>query len=130
MPLAPDFLSDTAAIVLGKTLDATAARQKSIANNIANVETPGYKRSYVSFEEELRSALNRKDKREIQKALSELVPVRRNDVFSPARPDGNNVNIDAEIADLAKTGLKHRAAIVLLEGKIAMLRAAITEGKK
>lgn len=130
MPLAPDFLSDTAAIVLGKTLDATAARQKSIANNIANVETPGYKRSYVSFEEELRSALNRKDKREIQKALSELVPVRRNDVFSPARPDGNNVNIDAEIADLAKTSLKHRAATVLLEGKIAMLRAAITEGKK
>jgi flagellar basal-body rod protein FlgB len=130
MPLAPDFLSDTAAIVIGKTLDATAARQKSIANNIANVETPGYKRSYVSFEEELRSVLSRKDRREIQKALSELVPVRRNDVFSPARPDGNNVNIDAEIADLAKTGLKHRAAAVLLEGKIAMLRAAITEGKR
>jgi len=129
MPLAPDFLSDTAAIVIGKTLDATAARQKSIANNIANVETPGYKRSYVSFEEELRSVLSRKDRREIQKALSELVPVRRNDVFSPARPDGNNVNIDAEIADLAKTGLKHRAAAVLLEGKIAMLRAATTEGK-
>lgn len=130
MPLAPDFLSDTAAIVIGKTLDATAARQKSIANNIANVETPGYKRSYVSFEEELRSVLSRKDRREIQKAFSELVPVRRNDVFSPARPDGNNVNIDAEIADLAKTGLKHRAAAVLLEGKIAMLRAAITEGKR
>ncbi len=130
MHLAPDFLSDTTAIVLGKTLDATAARQKSIANNIANVETPGYKRSYVSFEEELRSALSRKDRREIQKALSELVPVRRNDVFSPARPDGNNVNIDAEIADLAKTGLKHRAAAVLLEGKIAMLRTAITEGKR
>lgn len=130
MPLAPDFLSDTAAIVIGKTLDATAARQKSIANNIANVETPGYKRSYVSFEEELRSVLSRRSRREIQKALSELVPVRRNDVFSTARPDGNNVNIDAEIADLAKTGLKHRAAAVLLEGKIAMLRAAITEGKR
>ncbi len=128
--MAADFFSDITATALGKTLDAAAARQKAIANNIANVETPGYKRSYVSFETELKTALARGGKRAVHRAVAELVPLRRTDITSPCRPDGNNVNIDAEIADLAKNSMNQKAAAVLLEGKIAMLRAAISEGKR
>lgn len=128
--MASEFFSDVASTVLSKSLDAAAARQKSIANNIANAETPGYKRSYVSFEDELKSVLDKKSGHERRKGLRELTPVRQTDVFSPSRPDGNNVNIDAEIADLAKTSLKHKAATVMLQGKIAMLRSAISEGKR
>lgn len=124
------FFTDIASTVLSKTLDAAAARQKSIANNIANVETPGYKRSYVSFEEELRNILSQPTKHGVREGLRDLSPQMLTDTVSPSKPDGNNVDIDAEIADLAKTALKHRAATVLLEGKIAMLRAAISEGKK
>lgn len=128
--MAADFFSDIASTVLSKSLDTAAARQKTIANNIANVETPGYKRSYVTFENELKAVLDRTSKSSIRDGLRELTPARLTDVFSPGRPDGNNVNIDAEIAELAKTGLRQKASTVLLEGKISMLRAVISEGKK
>ena len=128
--MASEFFTDIASTVLSKTLDAAAARQKAIANNIANVETPGYRRQYVSFESELKNALSKSNNHEIRKSLRELTPLTLSDAVSPARPDGNNVNIDAEISDLAKTSLVHRSATVLLEDKIAMLRSAIMEGKR
>ena len=128
--MASKFFSDIASTVLSKTLDAAAARQKAVANNIANVETPGYKRSYVSFESELKEVLQQPSGRDVRLGLRNLAPVSLLDLSSPAKPDGNNVNIDAEIADLAKTALKYKAATVLLEAKIGMLRSAITEGKR
>ena len=128
--MATDFISDITSTALAKTLDATASRQKAIANNIANIETPGYKRVYVSFENELKSVMEQGTRHSVRQGLKELMPVQRTDLVSPAKPDGNNVNIDAEIADLAKNALKQKATAVLLEAKIAMLRAAITEGKR
>ena len=127
--MANDFFSDITSSVLAKTLDATAARQKAIANNIANVETPGYKRVYVSFENELKSIMEQGSGRSRREALKALTPVRHTDELSPAKPDGNNVNIDGEIADLAKNALDQKATAVLLEAKISMLRAAILGGK-
>ncbi|MEN6613739.1 MAG: flagellar basal body rod protein FlgB [Armatimonadota bacterium] len=127
--MASEFFSDIASTVLSKSLDASASRQKSIANNIANVETPGYKRSYVDFETALKRIMDLKGGHDKRQSLRELEPVRRTDVVSPAKPDGNNVNIDAEIADLAKTQGTYKAATTLLEAKIALLRTAIKEGK-
>lgn len=128
--LALEFFIDTASTVLSKTLDAAAARQKSIANNIANVETPGYKRSYVSFEDELQRVMDQGNSQSVRDGLKRLTPIRHTDNYSPDGPNGNNVNIDAEISDLAKTSLTNKAASVLLEAKISMLRAAISEGKR
>ncbi len=128
--MASRFFTDIASTVLSKTLDAASERQKAIANNIANVETPGYKRSYVSFESELKRVLARSSVHGIRLGLRNLNPVVRSDSQSPAKPDGNNVNIDAEIAGLAKAALKYKAAAVLLESKGSMLRAAISEGKR
>ena len=128
--MATDFISDITSTALAKTLDATASRQKAIANNIANIETPGYKRVYVSFENELKSVMEQGTRHSVRQGLKELMPIQRTDLVSPDKPDGNNVNIDAEIADLAKNALKQKATAVLLEAKIAMLRAAISEGKK
>ena len=128
--MASELFNDITAAALSKTLDAATARQKAIANNVANVETPGYKRNQVSFEDELKRIINLKTGSELRKGLQELTPVTHTDIQSPARPDGNNVNIDAEMSDLARTSLKYRAAIVLLEGKTGMLKAAISEGKR
>ena len=127
--MASEFFTDIASTVLSKTLDVAAARQKTIANNIANVETPGYKRQYVSFEEELRLVLERKNGHQIREGLRDLSPSVRTDVVSPSRPGGNNVNIDVEISDLAKVSLKYKAAATLLELKSGMLRSAINGGK-
>lgn len=119
------FLTDVTSITLAKTLDAVAARQKVIANNIANVETPGYKRSYVTFEDELRSVMETSSGRNRLRKVKELTHSSRVDVLSPTRADGNNVNIDAEIADLAKTSLNYKAAVTIMESRGAMLRSAI-----
>ena len=128
--MASEFFSDIASTVLSKTMDTASARQKAIANNIANVETPGYKRSKVTFEDELKSVLSRNTGHSVREGLKSLYPVCEKDAVNPAGANGNNVNIDAEIADLAKTTLKHKAAAVLLDGKISMLRSAIMEGKR
>ncbi len=125
-----DLLGDITASILAKALDATAARHKAIANNIANVETPGYKRMFVSFEDELRRALEENSNHRVRERLARLTPIQHIDWYSPSRPDGNNVCIDAEIADLVRNAMKQKALGVLLEGKIAMLRSAITEGKR
>lgn len=125
-----EIFPDITSAALAKTLDAAAARQKTIANNIANVETPGFKRGTVSFESELRRVLDASTESEIREGLQQLAPIQEVDYQSPSRPDGNNVNIDAEISDLARTSLKYRAAATLLENKTGMLRAAISEGKK
>jgi len=126
--LGSNLLTDVTSTALAKTLDAAAARQRAIANNIANVETPGYKRSYVAFEDELRRVMDEKTGDDLREGLNELTPVTQTDVLSPAREDGNNVNIDAEIADMAKNTIKYRAAVTLMEAKAAVLRSAI-EGK-
>lgn len=126
--MASEFFTDITSTVLSKTLDASAARQKAIANNIANVETPGFRRNYVAFEDELRKIMNEKGGHDRRQSLRELEPVRLTDVVSPGRGDGNNVNIDAEVADLAKTSIKYRATTTLMEAKGAMLRSAI-EGR-
>ena len=120
-----NLLTDVTSTALAKTLDAAAARQRAIANNIANVETPGYKRSYVAFEDELRRVMDERTGDDLRESLGELTPVTQTDVLSPAREDGNNVNIDAEIADLAKNTIKYRAAVTLMEAKGAILRSAI-----
>lgn len=125
----PKFFTDAASTALSKTLDAAASRQKTIANNIANVETPGYKRSYISFEDELRKIMNDKTGHERRKALKELAPVRRTDILSQSRPDGNNVNIDAEIADLAKNSIRYKATTTIMQVKGSMLRSAINGGR-
>ncbi len=127
--MASEFFTDITSSVLSKTLDATAVRQRAIANNIANAETPGYKRSVVSFEDELQNVLKQSNKNFVREGLEQLSPAQQTDGVSPSRPDGNNVNIDAEMADLAKNSLEQRATVTLLEAKITMLRSAIKEGK-
>lgn len=126
--MARDFLTDSTSLSLAKTLDASALRQKAIANNIANVETPGYRRSYVVFENELRRIMTEDSGDDQMQSLKELEPVRQTDLLTPGREDGNNVNIDAEIADLAKNSIRYKAATTILESRGAMIRSAI-EGR-
>jgi flagellar basal-body rod protein FlgB len=104
---------------LGQVLDASGLRHRVIAQNVANVNTPGYQRREVAFEEELAKAL-------AQPGTAK--PVIAKVVLSdgPERADGNNVDIDREMGELAKNGLLYQAAAQLLNSRLASLRAAIT----
>jgi flagellar basal-body rod protein FlgB len=127
-----DLLSDVTLTAMGKVLDAAAARQRAIAHNIANVDTPGYTRRDVSFHDQLASALSGADEQPLLAAsrVSEVEPRQLFDTQSPARADGNNVDVDREMASLAQNTLEYEAAAEIIKGKLDMLRTAVSEGRK
>lgn len=99
--------------VLKKGIEGTNLRHEAIANNIANVDTPKYQRATVEFEEQLRRAINQQGfigrrthpAHFIIGGPEEIKMVRpRVDIDNETRfrPDKNNINIDQEMADLAK----------------------------
>jgi flagellar basal-body rod protein FlgB len=100
-------------------LDATAMRHRVLSGNLANAETPGYVRQDVKFEEQLAEAVRTGD-------FSALVPKVETDVSRPVRADGNNVQLDEEVAELNKNALLHQTAIQILQGRLAMERTVIT----
>lgn len=124
-----DLFTDKSAMALSRALDGYAMRQRAIANNIANAETPGFHRSEVTFETDLKSALETWGTQRSVKKLAELRPEMELDLDSPEKPNGNNVNIDKEMAGLARNSLSYRAATTLLESKGALLKYIINNGK-
>ncbi|MEJ5186065.1 MAG: flagellar basal body rod protein FlgB [Candidatus Geothermincolales bacterium] len=119
------FIQDPVFTVLGKALDAYSLRHRSAAENIANANTPGYKRSYVPFEGELARALE-----EGEEELSRLSPRPVRDWLTQAREDGNNVDMEQEVAEMAKNNLRYQAASSVLRTRFSMYRYVISEGKR
>ncbi|OHB62438.1 MAG: flagellar basal-body rod protein FlgB [Planctomycetes bacterium RBG_13_60_9] len=100
---------------------AEELRQKTIASNIANVETPGYRRVDVKFERLLAKALDCPGRIDLDRFEPELY--RPND---PAlKSNGNNVSMEAEIGDLVRTSLRHTTYVRLLHKKFSQIQAAI-----
>ena len=104
-----------------KMLDFTALRHTVIANNIANVNTPGYRRHVVHFKDELARAVADGDTERLAALRAEV----RVSHDGPFRADGNNVNVERELADLMKNALLYRTCTELLSARIAGYRAAI-----
>lgn len=122
--------------MLEKGLDASALRNKVIADNLANVDTPGYKRSEVLFEEELRKAMGRETGLTGKLTHDRHIPFGSNAEFNVAakvvrsedtsmRNDGNNVDIDREMAALAKNSIMYTALAQELNGEFQKMKMAI-----
>jgi flagellar basal-body rod protein FlgB len=121
--------------ILEKALDAAWMRNETISNNIANVNTPGYKKSYVKFEELMSDAVDKfqisgikKDEKflPIGKDTKETVsPEIVQEDFTSMRRDGNNVNIDVEMAELAKNSIKYNALIAQLSKEFSKIKMVI-----
>ncbi len=124
-----ELFTDKASMALSRALGGYTARHEVIANNIANAETPGFQRSEVSFEEDLRAAFDTPGTSSTKRKIAQVTPQISVDTDSPSTPDGNNVNIDKEISDLAKNTLSYRAASTLLQDKASLLKYVITESK-
>ncbi len=115
-------LSDTKGVVLlSKLLDLTATKNKVIANNIANVNTPGYKKSEVSFEKELLKAVESKDINKL-KNLQESISVSN---ATSTRKNGNNVDLDQELVSFYQMSDRHNIYLELMSKKFAGMVAAI-----
>lgn len=105
--------------ILAQLLDAASLRHRVIAQNIANVNTPGYKRRDVNFKTDLEAAL-----------MSDGRTPSRPEVVTaeggPERVDGNNVDIDHEINTLGRNAVLYQAATQIIANRVAQMRSAIT----
>jgi flagellar basal-body rod protein FlgB len=94
------------------------------------VETPGFIRSDVTFGDQLRAALSAGDPDTAMRRVKSIEPEVEVDSLSPPGPNGNNVSIDKEMAELTKNDLQYETLVQLINLKGSMVKAAITEGKR
>jgi flagellar basal-body rod protein FlgB len=104
------------ATALSSALDGLALRQRTIANNIANVNTPDYHAKRVAFEDALAKSVNAGDGRVSATTASSLEPTNTN---------GNNVNLDTETLSNIDTVLRYQFATQAANGQFSTMRAAL-----
>jgi flagellar basal-body rod protein FlgB len=118
MPQAGNAIS-----LLEAGIRAEELRQRAIAGNIANIETPGYRRVDVRFEQSLAEALSSSGR--IDRDALEPEVFQPDD--TPLKANGNNVNLEAEIGDLVKNSLRYTTYVRLLRKKFSQMESAISD---
>jgi flagellar basal-body rod protein FlgB len=111
-------------LISKKLLDATHLRHETLANNLANVETPGFKRRDLpkNFSVELRRAADRKDFGKIK----EMYPRSKVDFDAkPVRMDGNTVQLENELLEMNRNALNYEYLSGAVSGSIKELNLAI-----
>ncbi len=101
---------------------AETLRQKAIANNIANLETPGYRRIDVKFEELLAKCLRSSGEFDLREVEAQIYRPKQ----TPVKSNGNDVNLEAEIGQMIKNTLRHKAYIRLLSKKYNQIELAMS----
>jgi flagellar basal-body rod protein FlgB len=115
--------------LLENYLKLTAAREKIISSNMANIDTPGYRTRDINFESELNRAMSDGSLRMADGTETlQMLPVVRQIQGLMERPDGNNVSLDREGLEMAETQLRYQLAIQLLKDDFRNKRAAISGG--
>ena len=102
---------------LERYMDLLSTRQKLVASNIANADTPGYKTQDIDFQHEFMSLVNGQ----------QAQPVRPDGLVE--KPDGNNVSMDREARLLAENAMRFNLASTLVRNQLKTVREAIDEGK-
>ncbi len=125
--------------ILEKSMDVESLRRKVIANNVANVDVPHFKRSEVNFESELKRALGENsevnenrlpailtDEKHIPfyetRDVRTVSPRINVDYTTSMRNDGNNVDIEKEMVDSSKNTMRYNALVSALNHNYKMLK--------
>lgn len=120
--------------VLEKGLNASSLRQKVLADNVANVDTPGFKRSDVDFQLALNAALGisgpalslkTTTPKHITSGRADNQSIVQTDRGTSFRNDTNNVDIESEMANVAENGLYFNALTRTISSQLGMLRMVI-----
>ena len=144
--MADGMFSGPLATLLHKALDASSLHHKVIANNLANVDTPGFKRSQVDFRNRLSEAMAARQQGSHKlKAfttnskhidftavpdISQVEASIETDRSSAVRNDGNNVDIDREMSFLTENTLMYNTLAQVVNSRLDGLRYAISEGRR
>ncbi len=126
--------------VLQAALTGLASRQRVIADNVANVDTPGFKASAVQFEALLRKAAGGGDSFRLLSVPGAVdAPPADPRTVAPQvvtladtslRADGNNVDLDQQMVQLAETNITYNAVAQLTGARLQLLRTVINEGRR
>ncbi|MEE1516167.1 MAG: flagellar basal body rod protein FlgB [Lachnospiraceae bacterium] len=117
--------------VLTKAADASWTRNEIITNNLANVDTPGYKRKDVSFQNYLLQELTSGDSTSLRTRVNDVelgnlnATVYTDFTELSYRLDGNNVDIDTENVEFASNQLYYQTVLDTINHQFSMLKAAM-----
>jgi flagellar basal-body rod protein FlgB len=132
-----DLFNNKSLRLLEKAIDAGSLRQRVIANNIANINTPGFKKSSVAFESILKKNLNTgriplkySDSRHFGAAdsLDAINPTVVKENTTSMRSDGNNVDVEQEMVRLVLNTINYNADIQELNNRLNSLGVVIRGG--
>jgi flagellar basal-body rod protein FlgB len=112
------MIGDATSTALHAALSGLAQRQRVTADNIANIQTPGFLAGRVDFESSLRGALSNGE----TPAVNGGTTARS---LQPTNTNGNNVNLDQETVIATETGLRYQLALNALDGKYNVLRSSL-----
>ena len=115
-------LFDSTQLALGAALRGANVRQAALADNLANVDTPGYLRKDVDFHGALSAAMEGGDNPE------GMTFAAQDDASAPVRADGNSVDIDAENSALAQNALEYDALTKVASSRTDILKTAMGVG--
>ncbi|BER91325.1 flagellar basal body rod protein FlgB [Atrimonas thermophila] len=130
------FGLDRVFTLLERGLDFAAQRQELLASNIANVETPGYKRRDLDFESLLKGLEEQGGELNLARTSSRHLPgyVARSEELFPVkeenitiRDDGSSIDVEREMVTLLENGLYYQTLSKLTAGKFNLLRTVLKE---
>jgi len=107
--------------VIDAGIRAENLRQKAIASNVANLETPGYRRVDVAFKDLLAKALDGSGEADLNEISPELFHPENTSV----KANGNDVTLEVEVGEMVKNTLRHKTYIRLLQKKYAQIEMAM-----
>lgn len=126
-----------------KSMQGLTARQQAIGQNVANADTPGYKRVQVGFERQLRTAIKLKGKSEdlpmrtssdrhfsvgpLANGLDDVKPELTQIADETYRNDQNNVDVEVEMSNMAETTVRYNTMAALAKGEFDGLKNLIRE---
>ena len=119
-PSRPVEIYDTTQSALEKAIVGASARQQAIAENLANVDTPGYQRVDVDFHSTLRDAMASGSD-----GLAGAAFTPQRDAAAQVRPDGSSVDADVESAAQARNGLEYEALVQISKARTEILQSAM-----
>lgn len=111
------MLDDITSVTVKTALTGLAMRQRVTADNIANIETPGFLAGRVSFENSLRTA--------VENGSPAATSISNDRSLEPTRLNGNNVNLDHETLTHLDTNMRYQLMLRAVDTKISLLRTAI-----
>jgi len=130
------IFGDQTMFMLSRGLDVAALRQRVIAHNLANLNTPNFKRSTVSFEETLARAQSsalaprRTHERHLSPAAAPAEPQVVTDQSAVRRLDGNNVDLEREMLTMVTNQLRYNTYIQQINSRFDNWRFVINEGRR